>query len=165
MLLFEFFHLLSLKPHLKLYTFKLLWSLLKSIYKYFLSSLSSSRTLKAFRKISRTPSRQLWNTHTGQTDNLSPRAPILSHRRQTKWCKLSQKSLLGHQKAKIETYFSYKGCCNDESKTLNALNTTKLAAKTCSERVCFYSEELVHSTWIAHKVWGKKEEHFYTEIS
>ena len=60
--------------------------------------------------------------------------------------------LLGHPKAIIETDFNYKACCNDESKTLSVLNTTKLAAKTCSERVCFYSDALVHSTWISHQV-------------
>ena len=58
----------------------------------------------------------------------------------------------GHHKAKIETDFSYKACCNDASQTLSVLNTTKLAAKTCSERVCFYSDALVHSTWISHQV-------------
>ena len=68
--------------------------------------------------------------------------------------KASNIALLGHPKANIETDFSYKACCNDESKTLNALNTTKLDAKTCSERQCFYSDELLHSTWISHQVCG-----------
>ena len=65
--------------------------------------------------------------------------------------------MLGHHQAKIETDFSHKACCNDASQTLSALNTTKLAAKTCSERVCFYSDALAHSTWISNKVCGKKE--------
>ena len=64
----------------------------------------------------------------------------------------SNVALIGHPKANIETDFSYKACCNDESNTLNALNTTKLDTKTCSERQCFYSDALLHSTWISHQV-------------
>ena len=67
--------------------------------------------------------------------------------------KMTRKTVIqGHPKAQIETDFNYKACCNDESNTLSVLNTTKLAPKTCSERVCFYSDALVHSTWISHQV-------------
>ena len=71
-----------------------------------------------------------------------------------------------YEYAKKETKFSYKNCCIDErgiffSETyklkkeiigLSSLNSSKLEAKTCSQRNCFYSENLFQSIWILSQV-------------
>ena len=72
--------------------------------------------------------------------------------------------------ASVESEFSYKKCCNDEkglwSQVLNinsekallkglfALNSTKLEPKTCSQRICYNSENLFQSMWISSQVYS-----------
>ena len=58
---------------------------------------------------------------------------------------------VGFKNATIEVEFSYKACCNDED-GLSSIGTTKLEASSCSERTCFSSKALPHSSWISKKV-------------
>merc|ERR1711874_150143 len=57
----------------------------------------------------------------------------------------------GYQKAVVEHEFKYRNCCNDEE-GLFAVKTTKLEPKSCSQRVCYYRDALLFSTWISSKV-------------
>ena len=52
------------------------------------------------------------------------------------------------EKAAIEVNLNFRDCCSDED-GLSSLGTSKLEAGSCSERTCFYSETLAHSTWIS----------------
>ena len=76
-------------------------------------------------------------------------------------------SMAGHEKAIEESTFSYKDCCNDETgihfqkkcqilnskfKGLSRVNTTKFEPKVCSQRKCYYSENIIHSIWILSQV-------------
>ena len=38
---------------------------------------------------------------------------------------------------------------------LSSLNSTKFDTKTCSQRSCYYSDNLLHSTWISSQVFPK----------
>ena len=52
----------------------------------------------------------------------------------------------GHEKAKIESEFNYKACCNDDS-GLSELGTKVYQPSTCSQRTCFYENYLPFSLW------------------
>ena len=61
----------------------------------------------------------------------------------------------GHEKAKIESDFNYKACCNDNT-GLQVLGTEVYQPSTCSQRTCFYDNYLPFSLWISKQV---KREH------
>jgi len=61
------------------------------------------------------------------------------------------RTIPGYQKAVVEYEFNYRNCCNDEE-GLSALETTKLEPKSCSQRLCYYKDALLSSTWISSKV-------------
>ena len=76
-------------------------------------------------------------------------------------------TMTGYHKAQEESTFSYKDCCNDETgihfqkkcqilnskfKGLSRVNTTKFEPKVCSQRKCYYSENIIHSIWILSQV-------------
>merc|ERR1719450_226061 len=60
--------------------------------------------------------------------------------------------LPGFEHATIEKEYNYKSCCNDNT-GLHSLNSSIIEPKTCSERSCFYSPSLSHSTWISTPVF------------
>ena len=57
----------------------------------------------------------------------------------------------GDEKAKIETEFNYKACCNDNT-GLQVLGTEVYQPSTCSQRTCFYDKYLPFSLWISKQV-------------
>ena len=61
--------------------------------------------------------------------------------------------ILGFDQATVEVEFEYKNCCYDEE-GLVPLGSSKLEKSSCSERTCFYSKSLPHSTWISKQVLG-----------
>ena len=57
----------------------------------------------------------------------------------------------GHEKAKIESEFNYKACCNDNT-GLQKLGSKVYQPSTCSQRSCFYDKYLPFSLWISKQV-------------
>ena len=57
----------------------------------------------------------------------------------------------GQEKAKIETEFNYKSCCNDNS-GLQKLGTEVYQPSTCSQKTCFYEKHSPYSQWISKQV-------------
>ena len=57
----------------------------------------------------------------------------------------------GNEKAKIESEFNYKACCNDNT-GLQELGSKGYKPSTCSQRTCFYDEYLPSSLWISKQV-------------
>ena len=57
----------------------------------------------------------------------------------------------GHEKAKIESEFNYKVCCNDNT-DLQELGTKVYQPSSCSQRTCFYDKYLPFSLWISKQV-------------
>ena len=57
----------------------------------------------------------------------------------------------GYKKAKIESEFNYKACCNDNT-GLQVLGTEVYQPSTCSQRTCFYDKYLPFSLWISKQV-------------
>ena len=56
-----------------------------------------------------------------------------------------------HEKAKIESEFNYKACCNDNT-GLQVLGTQVYQPRTCSKRTCFYDQSVASSLWISEEV-------------
>merc|ERR1719312_362846 len=61
------------------------------------------------------------------------------------------RKLPGHEKAKIESEFNYKACCNDDT-GLQVLGTEVYQPSTCSQRTCFYEKYLPFSLWISKQI-------------
>jgi len=61
------------------------------------------------------------------------------------------RKLPGYEKAKIESEFHYKACCNDNT-GLQMLGTEVYQPSTCSQRTCFYDKYLPFSLWISKQV-------------
>merc|ERR1719312_2472014 len=61
------------------------------------------------------------------------------------------RKLPGHEKAKIESEFNYKACCNDNT-GLEVLGTEVYQPSTCSQRTCFYEKYLPFSLWISKQI-------------
>ena len=57
----------------------------------------------------------------------------------------------GHEKAKIESEFNYKACCNDNN-GLKALGAKVYHPSTCSQKTCSYDKYLPFSQWISKQV-------------
>ena len=57
----------------------------------------------------------------------------------------------GHEKAKIESEFNYKDCCNDNT-GLQVLGTEVYQPSSCSQRTCFYDKYLPFSLWMSKQV-------------
>ena len=57
----------------------------------------------------------------------------------------------GYDKAKIESEFNYKECCNDGS-GLQPLRSIVFQPSSCSQRICYINDHLAHSMWLSEKV-------------
>ena len=64
----------------------------------------------------------------------------------------------GHEKAKIESDFNYKACCNDNT-GLQVLGTEVYQPSSCSQRTCFYDKYLPFSLWISKPVRKNSHTH------
>ena len=57
----------------------------------------------------------------------------------------------GHEKAKIELEFNFKACCFDNT-GVQVLGTKVYQPVTCSQRMCFYDDNIPFPIWISKKV-------------
>ena len=72
--------------------------------------------------------------------------------------------ILGFKRAVVETEYNYKHCCSDEEGTV-PLNSTKLVARSCSQRVCHHAESLMSSVWISSQVGETLDQFFSTNLT